>query len=257
MNPAEKEGGAVRLENLTVSFFHRAVIRDLSATFARGELSVLLGRSGSGKTTLLRSVNRLNECFDGCRTTGRVAVRLGGRWREAYGADMVPEELRRRVGMVFQTPNVLPVSVARNLAMPLKLTLRLGRREIGERMERALGEAGLWDEVKDRLDDDARTLSGGQQQRLCLARVLALDPEILLLDEPSASLDFQATDRIEELLLDLKTRYTLIVVSHSLGQARRLADRLFIIRDGELVRALGPGDMAGRAAFHRTVEGLF
>ena len=257
MNPAEKGGGAVGLENLAVSFFNRAVIRDQSMTFVQGELSVLLGRSGSGKTTLLRSINRLNECFEGCRTTGRVLVRLGGEWREAYGADMVPEELRRRVGMVFQTPNVLPVSVARNLAMPLRLTLGLGRREVAERMERALTEAGLWDEVKDRLYDDARTLSGGQQQRLCLARALALDPEILLLDEPSASLDFQAARRIEELLRELKNRYTMIVVSHSLGQARRLADRLFIIRDGELVRTLAPDEMADRVAFHRTVEEFF
>lgn len=248
---------AVSIDNLTVSFSGKTVLHDQSLSFASGELSVLLGRSGSGKTTLLRSINRLNECFDGCRTSGSISVLLDGTMHEVHGGPLSVESLRRRVGMVFQTPNVLPVSIRRNLTMPLKLTLGLDKAEAESRLESALAEAGLWEEVRDRLKDDARTLSGGQQQRLCLARALALRPEVLLLDEPSASLDFQATRRIEDLLLDLKSRYTLIVVSHSLRQARRLADRLFVFREGSLAQTLTAAQVADDELFQQVVEELF
>lgn len=248
---------AIRIDGLSVSFFGKKVLHDQHLSFAQGEVSVLLGRSGSGKTTLLRSINRLNECFDGCRTQGNVRVFLHGKTHDAYGGRITPEELRRRVGMVFQTPNVLPVSIRRNLTMPLRLTLGLRGETAEERMYAALEEAGLLEEVAGRLDNDARTLSGGQQQRLCLARALTLQPEILLLDEPSASLDFQATRRIEERLAALKDRYTLIVVSHSLSQARRLADRLFIFREGRLVQTLSSEQCRDDERFHQAVEAVF
>lgn len=251
------DADAVRIEALSVSFAAKSVIFEQSLAFRGDELSVLVGRSGSGKTTLLRSINRLNECFDGCRTEGSVSVNLDERWHEVHDGSLAVEELRRRVGMVFQSPNVLPVSIRRNLTLALKLTMGIRGSEAEDRMQRALMEAGLWEEVNDRLSRDARTLSGGQQQRLCLARALALDPDILLLDEPSASLDFRATRRIEDLLVQLKERYTLIVVSHSLGQARRLADRLFVFRQGRLVEELTGTDLADELAFRQRMEERF
>ena len=227
---------AIRVEKLSVSFGGKRVVHGLDFSVAAGGLTFLLGRSGSGKTTLLRAINRLNECLPGCATSGRVQLQLGGAWVDAYATPV--DSLRRRVGMVFQTPNVLPLSIGRNLVMPLRVSLGLSADEAHARMEEALREAHLWREVHDRLDQPAATLSGGQQQRLCLARALALRPEILLLDEPTASLDFKAAQRIEELLLELRSRYTLLVVSHSLGQARRLADALFVLRDGGRIESV-------------------
>ncbi len=234
----------VEIRALSVSFSGRPVLREINASFLPGQISVIIGPSGSGKTTLLRGINRLNELFPGCLTTGSVRLKLGGRWGEAYGEGMDVAVLRRRAAMVFQTPHVLPVSIEKNFSVPLKVTLHLSKRDARDRMERSLREAELFDEVKDRLRHSALTLSGGQQQRLCLARALALDPEILLLDEPTASLDFRATRRIEELLLRLKDRYTIIAVSHSLGQTSRLADQCLILRDGVVA------ERADRAALH-------
>lgn len=224
---------AIRIQNLSVAFAGRAVLQGLDLEVDSGGPTVLVGRSGSGKTTLLRALNRLNECLPDCATSGSVRLRLDGEWLDAYAPQTSPEALRRRVGMVFQTPNPLPVSVARNLDLPLALALGLGATERAERAELALREARLWGEVKDRLDQPAQTLSGGQQQRLCLARALAFRPEILLLDEPTASLDFKAARGVEELLLELAGRYTVLLVSHSLNQARRLARRMLVLRGSE------------------------
>lgn len=228
----------IRIEDLCVSFGGVPVIRHLDLEIGRGGPTFLLGRSGSGKTTLLRAINRLNECFPGSETRGRVALHVGGAWIEAYAPGTSLERLRRQAGMVFQAPNVLPLSIARNLVLPLKTTLSLPDDECESRMEAALREVHLWGEVKDRLAVPASSLSGGQQQRLCLARALALRPEILLLDEPTASLDFKAARQIEELLAELKSRYTLVVVSHSLSQAHRLAERVLVLRDGGSIEAL-------------------
>jgi len=229
---------AIRIEDLSVSFNGVPVIRHLDLDIGQGGPTFLLGRSGSGKTTLLRAINRLNECFPGCETSGRIALHVGGEWAEAYAPDTSVESLRRQAGMVFQSPNVLPLSIARNILLPLKTTLGLPDDECDARMESALREVHLWEEVKDRLTAPASTLSGGQQQRLCLARALALRPAILLLDEPTASLDFKAARQIEELLAELKSRYTLLVVSHSLSQAHRLAERVLVLRDGGGIEAL-------------------
>ena len=230
---------AIRVDKLSVSFAGKRVVRHLSLEIPIGGPTFLLGRSGSGKTTFLRALNRLNECLPGCATSGQVELRLGGEWIDAYAAATSVEQLRRRVGMVFQSPNVLPMSISRNLAMPLKVALSLAADEAESRAEQVLREVHLWDEVKDRLSQPASTLSGGQQQRLCLARALAFRPEILLLDEPTASLDFKAAQRIEELLIELKSRYTLVIVSHSLSQAQRLAESLFVLHDGGRIEALG------------------
>jgi len=247
----------VLVENLNVGFAGREVLHDLSAQFHQGRLAVILGRSGSGKTTFLRTLNRLNECFPRSATRGGVKLKLQGEWGDIYQDAMPLSELRRRVGMVFQTPHLLPASIADNLALPVKLVLGLPRRDIPSRVERALEEAHLWEEVKDRLDAPAHTLSGGQQQRLCLARLLALEPEILLLDEPTASLDFRAALKVEELLLSLKERYTIIAVSHSLSQARRLADEALIFRDGSVVQRLSREDLQAPDTLPALLEEIF
>lgn len=245
------------VESLHVGFAGREVLYNLSAEFHRGQLAVILGRSGSGKTTFLRAFNRLNECFPLSETSGSLMLKLQGEWRDIY-RDAVPlTELRRWVGMVFQTPHLLPVSIADNLALPVKLVLGLPRRDIASRVEWALKEAHLWEEVKDRLEAPAHTLSGGQQQRLCLARLLALEPEILLLDEPTASLDFRAALKVEELLLSLKERYTVIAVSHSLSQARRLADEALIFRDGSVVQRLSREDLQAPDTLQALLEEIF
>ncbi len=256
---------AIRVENLSVSFAGRQVLDNMNLEIETGGPTVLVGRSGSGKTTLLRAINRLNECLPGCVTTGQVRLRLGGQapgrpgedWVDAYGPATVVEDLRKRVGMVFQTPNVLPVSVARNLGLPLRLALGLPALEIQGRMEQALREARLWDEVKDRLDHPAQTLSGGQQQRLCLARALAFAPDILLLDEPTASLDYKAARGIEELLLELASRYTLLVVSHSLNQARRLARQMFVLRQGGQVETVDKEALGDKERLLALMDELF
>ncbi len=247
----------IEIRDLTVSFGGRPVLRGLGLDVARGGPTVLLGRSGSGKTTLLRAINRLNECLPECRTSGSVRIRLGEGMVDAYGAGVRPEWLRTCVGMVFQTPNPLPASIAENIALPLALAHGLGKAEISARLESSLAEAGLWDEVKDRLQAPAASLSGGQQQRLCLARALAARPEVLLLDEPTASLDYQAARGIEELLLELASRYTLLVVSHGLNQARRLARDVFVLREGAALEAVDREALAEPDGFSRLMDELF
>ncbi|MDY3868490.1 MAG: phosphate ABC transporter ATP-binding protein [Pyramidobacter sp.] len=224
-----------RTSHVSVSFSGHTVLHDVSIDFPSRAVTVLLGRSGSGKTTLLRSFNRLNEHFPGCRTEGVVEVKTGGVLRPVSGAGaLMPEELRRRAGMVFQSPNPLPLSIRKNIMLPLALVSRVRGSEAEDLMKKALTDAALWDEVAPRLDEPASTLSGGQQQRLCLARTLALQPDLLLLDEPTASLDRKAAEQIEDLILSLKERYSVIMVSHSLSQARKLASQAVVLCGGRL-----------------------
>ncbi len=226
---------SVAIRELTVLFNNHPACREVDLEIPAGGVTVIVGRSGSGKTTLLRALNRLNECFPGCRTRGRVTLDFPGASDvEAYDARTDVELLRRRVGMVFQSPNVLPVSIGRNLLLPLKLVAGSTGNEAEARMEQALRSVGLWDEVAERLQHPAATLSGGQQQRLCLARALALEPELLLLDEPTASVDYRSAEIIEKLLRELSQRLTVVMVSHSLSQTRRLGHQVVLMRDGSL-----------------------
>ncbi len=232
---------AVSLVDVSVSFFDHAVLRNISAVFPAGRISVLVGRSGSGKTTLLRTVNRLNEESPGCVTSGKVFVDFGRGPLDIYAQDITKAgrglslpELRLRAGMLFQTPNCFPVGVYRNIAMPLALAAGVPAGEIPDRVRASLQSVGLWAELKDRLDTPAERLSGGQQQRLCLARLLALQPSVLLLDEPTASLDVHAAREIEELLRELASKYTVIMVSHELRQARRMADQVLVCDGGKI-----------------------
>lgn len=234
---------AVIIENLSVKFGAHEALRNVSARFPRSGISVLVGRSGSGKTTLLRSVNRLNEEFPHCVTSGRVLINFSGGASDIYmpGA-LSMRELRTRVGMLFQTPNLFPVSVYRNLALPLELVCGHNKNELEDRIRAALEAVGLWKELSNRLNTQAERLSGGQQQRLCLARTLAMEPEVLLLDEPTASLDVHASGVIEDLLLNLAEQYTMIMVSHSLGQAKRMGRRIFVLEGGSIGERLDATD---------------
>jgi phosphate transport system ATP-binding protein len=250
-------GKIIRARNLKVDFSGRPAVGVEKLDIFEGELTVLLGPSGSGKTTFLRAVNRLNECFSGCRTKGEIKVFFEGKWTDVHSPRTSPDKLRQKVGMVFQTPNVLPMSIERNIVLPLKLALGKKGTEAKKVVREVLTATELWPEVRDRLGSDAGILSGGQQQRLCLARTMALKPEILLLDEPTSSLDFKATARIEELLLRLKRHYTLVVVSHSLGQAKRLADRLLVFREGEIVQTFAREEIAGGDNLHSIIEDIF
>jgi phosphate transport system ATP-binding protein len=229
-------GIKIQLDALSFFYGRRSILDRISYGFRQNALTALVGPSGQGKSTLLTVINRLWEEIPGARIEGGVDIRLQGR-RVAIGSngDGYPlERLRRKVGMVFQDPNPLPMSVHQNVAFPLKLCGEKRRSAVADKVREALSRAFLWEEVKGRLDDDARTLSGGQQQRLCIARALVLAPEVLLLDEPTASLDARAGGVIENLLLSLKTNCTLLVVSHSMEQVHRVADAVVTLTDGRL-----------------------
>ncbi len=229
------EQAKIKVTGLDFFYRDRHVLKDLNVRFERNAITALVGPSGTGKSTFLYTLNRLWENIPGARMRGTVEIILGGLWRDIYAGGYPVTELRRRVGLVFQTPNPLPMSIRKNVAFPLKLAGNRDRRLLQDRIEQALQAAYLWDEVKDRLDDDARTLSGGQQQRLCIARALVLEPEVLLMDEPTSSLDAAATEIIETLLVALKRRFTVLVVSHYLDQVRRVADAVVTFPDGTVV----------------------
>lgn len=228
----------LRTRGLSVSFFGHAVVHEVDMDVPRSGIAVLVGRSGSGKTTFLRALNRLNEEVPGCRTTGQAELFLPGGSVRLYpeeGKEALPlSVLRRRVAMVFQTPQVFPVSVFRNVSLPLSVARDCPRSELEDRVREALVRADLWSEVESRLGMSAERLSGGQQQRLCLARALALEPDMLLLDEPTASLDVRAARRVEELLLGLAESLPVLMVSHSLGQSLRLASFLAVMESGRV-----------------------
>ncbi len=204
-----------------VSIFYGAkqALAGVNLGIRRGEITALIGPSGCGKTTFLRSLNRMNDSVPGFRIEGSILYH----GHELYGGNVDQVEVRRRIGMVFQKPNPFPKSIYDNVAWaPRNLGLRRG---LDERVERALRGAALWDEVKDRLKDSALGLSGGQQQRLCIARAIAIEPDVLLLDEPASALDPIATGAIEELMHSLKGRFTIVIVTHNMQQAARVADR--------------------------------
>lgn len=214
----------IQLTDLSFYYNDRRILDRISAGFAEHAVTAIVGPSGQGKSTLLTAVNRLWEEIPGARVDGRVEIRFDDQWVDVCANYYPASRLRRKVAMVFQDPNPLPMSIFKNVAFPLKLAGERKESEVEARVHAAMTRAFLWDEVKDRLDSDARTLSGGQQQRLCIARALILNPEILLLDEPTASLDAKAAAVIEQLLLILKSRCTILMVSHYLDQVQRVAD---------------------------------
>jgi len=197
----------------------------------RGLVTALIGPSGCGKSTLLRSLNRMNDLIDGLRVTGRILFE----GENIYNPNVDVIGLRKKMGMVFQKPNPFPMSIADNVTYPLKVDHIRDRRVLDETMERALKGAALWEEVKDRLKDSALGLSGGQQQRLCIARAIAGDPDVLLMDEPCSALDPLATQKIEDLINELKGRYTIIIVTHNMQQAARVSDNTALLYLGRVV----------------------
>lgn len=221
----------VDVRNYAFWYGSRQALADLTLLIPRRAVTALIGPSGCGKSTFLRSVNRMNDLIGHTRHTGDVL--LEGVSVFSPGTDVV--ELRRRVGMVFQRPNPFPKSIFDNVAYGPRTNGFAREREMTERVERALRQAALWDEVKDRLDEPGTGLSGGQQQRLCIARALANEPEILLMDEPCSALDPIATERIEELILELKRDYTIIIVTHNMQQASRVAEFTGFFYLGRLV----------------------
>jgi len=223
--------GHVVLRDLSVYFGDVQSLRSVDLVVPRRQIFALFGPSRSGKTTLLRTINRMNDLYVGVRRTGQVY--LGG--QEVYAPEADVADLRRRVGMVFALPSPLPMSVFDNVVYGPRLVGIRDRRRLAEIAERALEEAALWDEVKDRLPSPAMRLSGGQQQRLCIARALAFEPEVLMLDEPTSGLDPISTARIEESLHRLKERVTVLIAPSSVQQAARIADRAAFLLMGELV----------------------
>jgi phosphate transport system ATP-binding protein len=221
---------------LTAWYGATSGVRDVTLGFEANTVTALIGPSGCGKSTFLRSLNRMHELVPGARVTGHVL--LDG--HNLYAPGVNPIQVRRRIGMVFQKPTPFPtMSIAENVAAGLRVGPRLNRAEREAEVERALRRAALWDEVKDRLHRSALELSGGQQQRLCVARTIAPEPEVLLLDEPTASLDPVGTGRIEDLIHELKREFTVIIVTHNLQQAARVSDTTAFFYLGELVEA-GP-----------------
>ena len=233
--PPEQTGSAgepkVSTRDLHIYYGSFEAIKGITVDIAANEITALIGPSGCGKSTFLRAMNRMNDEIDGCRTEG--AVLVDGRDIQAPGTDVVA--LRRMVGMVFQQPNPFPMSIYDNAAYGPRLHGRLSRAETDEIVERSLVGAGLWDEVQDKLRQSALGLSGGQQQRLCIARCLAVEPEIILMDEPCSALDPASTFRIEELMLELKEQYTIVIVTHNMYQASRVSDRTGFFLLGELI----------------------
>ena len=222
---------AIRAIGLTLGFGDRDILSDISLDVRPGVVTALLGPTGSGKTTLLRTFNRMNDKVTGYRHAGDVLLEGRSIWHS--GTDMM--ELRRRVGMMFQRPNPFPMSITDNVVAGVKAHRLAGRHELKHIAERRLREVGLWDAVSGRLKDSPFRLSGGQQQLLCLARALAVNPDVLLLDEPTSSLDPVATESIEALLRTLIPQLTVIIVTHNLAQARRVADRTIFLNKGRLV----------------------
>ncbi len=211
---------AFEINDLSVSFSGRNVLHINELSIKEHAVTVIMGRSGCGKSTFLRALNRLNECFPGAETSGTVLVKLDGALRNITSYPV--ELLRRKCGMVFQHPNVLPVSIEKNFTIPLRHGMGIKAGEVHNIMRRNLILTGLWDEVKNRLTSQAASLSGGQQQRLCIARALSLEPEILLLDEPTSSLDQEAGAVVEECIRNLSGNVTIVAVTHSVAQAERI-----------------------------------
>jgi phosphate transport system ATP-binding protein len=222
---------AIEVKNFNFAYGPRPALRDLNFSIERKAVTAIIGPSGCGKSTFLRSINRLNDLIPGIRHQGDILVEGTSVYRQ--GTDLV--SLRQRVGMVFQRPNPFPKTVFQNVAYGPALNALVSRRDLPDLVERCLRQAGLWDEVKDRLEEPGTGLSGGQQQRLCIARALGNRPEVLLMDEPCSALDPIATQRIEELIFELKQHYTIVIVTHNMQQAARVSDYTGFFDRGELI----------------------
>lgn len=226
-----KETPAVEVQHFNLWYGKKQALHDISMPIPRGKVTALIGPSGCGKSTLLRSVNRMNDLIDGLTTRGDIL--LSNESIFAPGVDVI--ELRKRMGMVFQKPNPFPMSIFENVVYPLRIDGQRDRTVLAQVCEKSLRGAALWEEVKDRLNESGLGLSGGQQQRLCIARAIASDPEVLLLDEPCSALDPLATLKIEDLIDQLQNEYTVLIVTHNMQQASRISDYTAFMYLGRLI----------------------
>lgn len=249
--PAASASYPVKYEVRNLNFYYgpTQALKDVSLTLTDRRITAFIGPSGCGKSTLLRVFNRMYALYPGHRATG--GVLLDG--EDILAPTMDVASLRLRVGMVFQKPTPFPMSIFNNVAFGLRLSRRISRSELTDRVEQALREGAMWEEVKDKLHEDGRSLSGGQQQRLCIARTLALQPEVILFDEPTAALDPISTLRIEETLQSLRERYCIAVVTHNLQQAARVSNFTAFMYLGELVE-IGPTEQVFTAPRNRRTD---
>jgi len=250
LGEADLAGAEPKISARKINFYYgsKRALNDINIDFSPRRVTAIIGPSGCGKSTFIRLINRMNELVPGSRAEGEILL---------DGLDILspacdPAELRKRVGMVFQKPNPFPKSIFENVAYGLEVN-GFDRSRIEEKVEDSLKKASLWEEVKDRLKDSALGLSGGQQQRLCIARCLAVEPEVILFDEPCASLDPISTARIEELILELKKQYTIVIVTHNMQQAARVSDRTAFFLMGELIET-GRTDLIFKAPRDRRTE---
>ena len=244
--PEQIRDAVFELEAVSIAYAGTPAVADIDLRVPKGEITALIGPSGCGKSTLLRALNRMNDLIDGANQTG--TIRYHGEDIYAEGVD--PAEVRRRIGMVFQKPNPFAMSIFDNVAFGPKLHGR--RRDLADTVERALRGAALWDEVKDKLHEPGHAISGGQQQRLCIARAIAMEPDVILMDEPCSALDPIATLKIEDLMRELRGEYSIVIVTHNMQQAARVSDRTaFLTVDMDS----NPGARVGRLVeFDRTAQ---
>lgn len=221
----------IKTENLNLWYGDKQALFDININIKRNKITALIGPSGCGKSTLIRCFNRMNDIIDGCRIKGKVIFN----GVNIYQEDIDVVEIRKKIGMVFQKPNPFPKSIYENVAYGPKIHGIRDKKELDEIVERSLKAAALWDEVKDRLHETALSLSGGEQQRLCIARALAVEPEVILMDEPCSALDPIATAKIEDLINELKKKYTVVIVTHNMQQAARVSDYTGFMYLGRLV----------------------
>ncbi|WP_420429732.1 phosphate ABC transporter ATP-binding protein PstB [Algiphilus sp.] len=225
------EDTCIEVSNLNLFYGESQALKNINLKIPRGRVTAFIGPSGCGKSTLLRCFNRMNDLVDTCRVEGLIRIDQD----DIYDKRVDVAALRRRVGMVFQKPNPFPKSIFENVAYGLRLQGVNDKRVLSEAVEKALRGAALWDEVKDRLDDNAFGMSGGQQQRLVIARAIAIEPEVMLLDEPCSALDPISTAKVEELITELKKKYTIVIVTHNMQQAARVSDYTAYLYLGEVV----------------------
>ncbi len=245
----EKPNPLIECDDLSIFYGDFRAVSGISMVFGKNEITALIGPSGCGKSTVLRTLNRMNDLIPGTRVEGRVSYH----GQDMYGKEVDPIEVRRRIGMVFQKPNPFPKSIYDNVAYGPKVT-GMKVADMDGLVEDALRGAALWDEVKDKLKQSAFGLSGGQQQRLCIARTIAVKPEVILMDEPCSALDPIATSRVEDLMSELRDEYTIIIVTHNMQQAARVADRtaFFTAQAAE-----GNGDRTGQLVEYDTTLNIF
>jgi len=221
----------LNIKNLDLLYGNFHALKNVNLPIEENEITAFIGPSGCGKSTLLKSINRMNDLIENCKITGEILLDN----KNIYGGDMDVMKLRKRVGMVFQKPNPFPMSIYDNVAFGPRTHGIKQKSRLDDIVEKSLCDAAIWNEVKDRLKKSALSLSGGQQQRLCIARALAVSPEVLLMDEPTSALDPISTGKIEELALELKEKYTIVMVTHNMQQAARISDKTVFFLLGEVI----------------------